>query len=93
MNRAWPGETARVKDLEPGRVAACFPGLLTGSSLAQASSLGANIVKEPLPSSSSLIPAILESCCMVVACTSPSVPYTWSMGATGGAAEEEGTRN
>lgn len=74
MKRAWPEETARVEDLEPVSVAAFVAGLLTESSSAQASSLGANIVKEPLPSSSSLIPAISEYRCVDMACTSPSVP-------------------
>lgn len=87
---ARPEETARVKDLGLASVAAGVSGLLTGSSSAQASSLGANMVKDPLPSSSSLIPAIWEYRCVDVACTGPSVPYRWSMGATGGAAEQAG---
>lgn len=42
------------------------------------------MVKEPLPSISSLSLDMSAYCCVVVAFTSPSVPYTWSMGATRG---------
>lgn len=90
VKRACSEGTTRGEDLGPVSVAAFGTRLLTGSSSAQASSLGANIVKEPLPSSSSLIPAISEYRCVDVACTSSSVPYRWSMGATGRAAEEAG---
>lgn len=57
--------------------------ILTGSSCSQASLLGANMVKDPLPSISSLSLDMSEYCWVDVAFTSPSVPYTWSMGATG----------
>lgn len=40
------------------------------------------MVKEPWPSISSLTLDMPAYCRVVVALTSPRVPYTWSMGAT-----------
>lgn len=62
--------------------------LLTRSRLSQASLLGANKVKEPLPSIFSLIPDLSVYSWVVRALTSCRVPYTWSMGATVGSREK-----
>lgn len=62
--------------------------LLTRSRFSQASSLGANKVKEPLPSIFSLIPDLSVYCWVVSALNSARVPYTWSMGATVGNIEK-----
>lgn len=62
--------------------------LLTRSRLSQASLLGANKVKEPLPSIFSLMPDLSVYSWVVRALTSSRVPYTWSMGATVGSREK-----
>lgn len=62
--------------------------LLTLSRLSQASLLGANKVKEPLPSIFSLIPDLSVYSWVVRALTSSRVPYTWSMGATTGSTDK-----